>query len=82
MKVKEIQYNKTEKMLFTVLVFRSLDQINECTYDPPLVSNGTFPQFMVGATVETLNIQSSRFRSGPRAGDETIDETVEESKLI
>jgi len=33
---------------------RPLDEINECTYDPPGVLNGTRPTFMDGATVKTL----------------------------
>ena len=35
-------------------IFRPLDEINECTYDPPGVQNGTRPTFMEGATIKTL----------------------------
>ena len=39
--------------------FRTLDQINECTYDPPGVSNGTKPTFEAGAAVRRLTAQSA-----------------------
>ena len=39
--------------------FRPLDQINECTYDPPGVTNGTRPSFMEGATIKTVGVGQS-----------------------
>lgn len=58
---------KTKKTIF----FRTLDQINECTYDPPYVSNGTFPRFAEGALVNELSVQSIILPQIVPSSDET-----------
>jgi len=47
-------------MLFNAgFIFRSLDRINECTYDPPNVINGSRPMWMQGAQNKVLVGQAS-----------------------
>ena len=54
-----------------------MDEINECTYDPPGVRNGTKPTFLEGATVKTLVAE----RQSAEATAEYDDQAAETSKL-